>query len=144
MNYKKDTNNVLKEIQERGFITEREINLLKNRLNHNKIGYEDIKILFENGEGIKISNEQTEKGLNWLKNKGWTTTGKERKNSPFGYREEEAIKTFKEFKLIELHNNNNYYQSQNEINNYVPVYLVIGKKNNFEYYMESGTAKIIG
>lgn len=143
-NIKENTKQLIKEILKRGFITEAETNLIKNRMNHKKINYEDIQDLFKSGNGIKITPEQTEKGLSWLKDKWKTPRGIERKNNPFGYREEEALETFKEFKLVDFHNNVNYYQSELEIFNFIPVWVVIGKKSNFQYYVEMGEPKIIG
>lgn len=137
----------LQEIKDKGIITEQEINLICRRLNNKgKYTIEHITFLFDlpNDSRLKITQEQTEKGLNWLKDKWKTPKGIERKNNPFGYREEEAIKTFKEFKLIDFHNNINSVQASYNISNYVPIYAVMGKTSSFQYYLEAGKPIITG
>lgn len=134
-----DKKQLIKDIIERGVITEKEINLIKRRLNHNVYKWEDIEDLTD----LKITPEQTEKGLSWLKNKWKTPTGLERKNNPFGYREEKAIETFKEFRLSSFTNRNTYYQAEIGINNWIPVYDVIGKESDFQYIL-TGEVEIIG
>lgn len=84
------TTNKVNEIIERGFITESEINLLKNRVNN---GRADVCELDDLG-GLAITDEQTAKDLNWLLNKWKTPRGTERKNNPFGYREEDILENF--------------------------------------------------
>jgi hypothetical protein len=127
------TKEIVKEIQTKGFITEQQMNLLKRRLNNCKISFDDIKVLFDDGEGVKITPEQTEKSLTWLKD-----------NNPFGYREEQAIKTFIEFRLSDFVDNVNYHQAEKGIHNFMPVFTIIGKESNFQYYVELGQPKIIG
>lgn len=125
-------------------LTEQQINLLKRRLNDGKIKHSDI--FGESGEKVfRLTPEQTRKGLKWLMNKWKTPRGVERKNNPFGYREQNVLENFSHFELADFHNNVNYWQSQSGINNYVPVWDVIGKGNiGFQYYMEGGEPKIIG
>ncbi len=132
---KEDKKQLIKDILKRKIITEREVNLICRRLNHNVYTWEDVEVL----QDLKITPEQTHKGLTWLKNKAWTPRGIERKNSPFGYREEEAIKTFKEFRLSSFTNRGNQYRDF-----WCPVWDVIGKDSGFQYVVESGTASIIG
>ena len=92
-----------------------------------------------------VSPAQTKKGYDWLMNKWKTPRGVERKNNPFGLREQEILDDFGHFELKEYINNVNAYQSQAGINNYQPVWEVVSKGgSSFEYYMEMGLPKIIG
>ncbi len=134
---------------EKGFITEKEILKIKMRLNGTSgagkqtTQFKPSDIQFPDG-GFKLSPEQTQKGLTWLKDQWQTPNGKERKNNPFGYREEDAIKNFTEFRLIDFFDTASYYAVQSGIHNYIPVYEVIGKENNFQYYYNGGKVSIIG
>ena len=130
-----DKKQLIKDILKRKIITEREVNLICRRLNHKVYTWDDIEEL----QDLKITPEQTHKGLTWLKNKGWTPLGKVRKNTPFGYREENAIETFKEFRLSSFTDRGNQFREY-----WIPVWDVIGKENSFQYVVEMGTASIIG
>jgi hypothetical protein len=128
----------LEDIKKRGTITEREILLIKRRLNNGTYKYDDIQDI----EDLKITPSQTQKGLAWLRNKWQTPRGVERKNNPFGYREEDAIENFKEFRLNSF---TDIRQSSFAFPNYVPVYDVYSKKGfGFQYYVQGGEPKIIG
>lgn len=135
MNKIEEKKQLIKDILKRKVITEQEVNLICRRLNHKVYTWEDVKNL----QDLKITPQQTHKGLTWLKNKGWTPRGIVRKNTPFGYREEQAIETFKEFRLNSFTNRGNMY-----IDYWRPVWDVLGNKNSFQYVVESGTASIIG
>ncbi len=127
--------NLYQEIARRGVITEREIITLKSRLNRGKTEVLDI---FKNGY-LNITPEQSEKGLNWLLNQWKTPRGKERKNNPFGYREQEIIEDFERFELVDLIDNGNAYFSA-----FLPVYRVIDRAgNHFDYFVNLGFCKII-
>lgn len=130
----------LEEIKKKDTITEQEILLIKRRLNDGTYSIADINEITNK----KLTSEQTKKGLAWLKNKGWGKTGKERSTTPYGYREENVIKSFEKIELIDFNDNVNYTQAQMGIHNYQPVYAVIGKEGRFEYYTELGEPKIIG
>ncbi len=140
-NPKKDSKKLfLEDVKKRGSITEREMLLIKRRLNDGTYKWEDVQDL----QNLKITSEQTQKGLSWLKNQGWTPKGVERKNNPFGHREEEAINSFKEFRLNSFTNDNTAFQQEHGINNWIPVYDVIGTKGNFQYILKGGEVSIIG
>ena len=71
------TEKVIEEIKRNGFITERQINLLKNRANRGEfIDFYDLQY-------THITPEHTEKGIKYLLNLYKTPTGKIRKNNPF-------------------------------------------------------------
>lgn len=123
-------------------MTEREVLLLKRRLNDRKIKADDIAF----NDGFKLTPEQTQKGYKWLMNQ-WKSpkTGIVRKTNPFGYREENVLEKFKEFKLIDFIDNVTPFQREIGIKNYQPVYRVIAKDgSSFQYYNKAGIPKIIG
>lgn len=129
------TTNKVNEIITRGYITESEINLLKNRVNHGKA---DLCELDDLG-GMDITEEQTAKGLNWLLNKWQTPRGKERKNNPFGYREQDILANFDKFTFSGLYDAGRYCPF------FVPLYVVYAKDGrHFEYYVWGGEVQIIG
>ena len=125
----------IEDIKNKGTITEKELLLVKRRLNDGTYKYQDVQDLTD----LKLTPEQNAKGLKWLKNQGWTPRGIERKNNPFGYREEDTINSFQEFRLNSFTNVSHF-----DYPNYIPVYDVVGKKGSFQYIMEGGKVKIIG
>lgn len=127
---KTKTEDVLK----KDVLTEKDINLLKNRANRGEV----IEFDLDNRE-YEITPEQTRKGLDFLNNLRRTPTGKERKNNPFGAREEEALDTFVCFKFDGLHDAGNQW-----VKFYVPIYTVCGKDTVFTYYYTRGGINIIG
>ena len=117
----------------KGFITERDILTLKSRLNKGQ--NEDWHKLCDLEE-IKITPEQSEKGLKWLLNKLETPTGKERKNNPFDYWQEQIIRNFESFTLCDFYNIGNFYPF------YVPIYTIYGNGgDSFSYYVQGGEIK---
>lgn len=120
-----------KDIADKDLLTEKEINLLKNRANKG----EDIELK----EEYSITEEQTQKGLAYLMNQWKTPRGVERKNNPFGAREQEALETFQHFTFDGFYNGGNSF-----VNWYVPIYSVVGKDTAFQYTMKNGGVYIIG
>ncbi|GAG29485.1 unnamed protein product [marine sediment metagenome] len=132
---------------EKGYLTEREVLLLKNRLNGvNKAGFKHSEIPFpEEGEGFSLTPQQIEKGRYWLVNQWKTPRGTERKNNPFGYREQHVLEEFETIKLVDFVDKANYYQNQYGIRAYQPYYRVEGKDGStFEYLVWSGQCQILG
>ena len=116
--------NIYAEIAERGVITEREVNLMKNRLNR---GY-NIYGIFDNGP-LDITPEQTEKGLAWLKNLNRTPRGAIRKNNPFTKKQASVLSNFRKFQLIGFWDNGTWCHSW-----YIPIYRVWPNKGkHFDY-----------
>jgi hypothetical protein len=77
-----------------------------------------------------IMPEQAAKGLKWLMNHWHTPTGRERKNNPFGLREQKVLESFRRFRLIDF-----YDISTGILPFYVPVYRVESLNgNSFDYY----------
>lgn len=117
----------------KGFITERDLLTLKSRLNRGE--YDDWDKLCEL-DAIKITPEQSKKGLDWLLNKLQTPTGRERKNNPFNYWQEQIIRNFERFELCDFYNIGNFYPF------YVPIYTIYGNGgDSFSYYVQGGEIK---
>lgn len=115
-------------VARRGFILESEISCIKSRANRGN--FEDYEKLFAESYGVQISPEQTAKGLSFLLNLWKTPRGKERKNNPFGYREQAILDDFKEFQFVDIYNASRGYCPF-----YLPVYRVIANDGSaFEYY----------
>ena len=132
---KAQTKDIIKEILKTKSISEQEINLLKRRLNS---GEKMQDLMYDIDEYIKLTGNQTQKGLKYLLNKWQTPKGATRKTNPFGYRETEVLDTFKEF----------YFAGFRSIgfwnNFYVPVYTVQGEKGYFDYHLNGGKIEIVG
>lgn len=126
----KDISLIISEIETKGFITEREILLLKRRAN---AGDKEAANFWP---CVECTGEQTEKTYKWLKNLYVTPNGKERKNNPFGYREMNILDNWNgekaEFKGF-------YDAGRYGFHNYLPVYDFGG----MEYYV-CGGIQIIG
>lgn len=131
------TTNKVNEIVTRGYITEKEINLLKNRVNNDRASISELDDL----GGMRITIEQTAKGLTWLIDKWKTQRGTERKNNPFGYREQDILENFDHFELAGFYNASDSYNRAF----YVPLYDVCAKDGrHFEYYVWGGEVQIVG
>jgi len=131
---------------EKGYLTEREVLLVKNRLNKMDGEFKHYDIPFpEDGSGFMLTPEQVEKGRYWLFNRWQTPRGKERKNNPFGYREQRVLEDFETIKLVDFVNRANYTQTQYGIRAYQPYYRVIGSDGStFEYLVWGGKCEILG
>lgn len=132
MNYTDKTNELLKQKE----LTEKEINLICRRLNNGQV---EMSALEFNEDGYNITQEQTSKGLAWLVDQWKTPRGIERKNNPFGYREQEAIEKFTHFTLEYIFDAGNSFRSW-----YVPVWGVHAPEAGFQYYVKGGQPEIIG
>ena len=128
---------LLKGITDGEPIKERQVVLLKNRWTKGVRDKETTEAMdYVNSNEVMITPEQTKKGLDFLKNLWKTPTGKERKNNPFGYREQKALETFEYFTLDRFKNLGTGYDW------YVPVYTVHGDTGYFTYYYD-GKVNII-
>lgn len=102
----------------------------------------EIKAIFNdsNFEDFELSAEQSLKGFDWLKNLWVTPKGAERKNNPFGYREQSALENFDRITLKGY-----YYAGNRYFTHYIPLYDVYAKTDyGFEYYVWNGQISIIG
>lgn len=130
----KSTEELLKEITIRGIITEKEIALIKKRSNAEQKDLWDYNL-----PEVECTPEQTEKALKWLKDLYQTPRGIERKNNPFGYREEDVILDPSASLFFD-----GYYQDGNYIKFFVPICTVTGAGASFQYYVSCGKINIIG
>lgn len=129
-----------KNIMETNTITEKEINLIKLRMNNNKVDedtQEIIDYIWDNSP--QLTPDQNRKGIDYLRNLWKSPTGKERANNPFGYREQEALETFEYFELRGFYDAGNRYRKF-----YVPLYICVGAETSFEYYISGGGINIVG
>lgn len=130
----KTTNNTIFEnIHERGYMTEREMLLLKSRSNK---AQKDLFQYDEFTEYIPVSEEWANKGLKWLKSL-LKKNGEPKAGQNLGYREIEIIKTAKpsEFSFICFYDAGNGW-----FRNFIPVYNVAG----MEYRVEAGRIVVAG
>ena len=128
------TEQLIAAIKETNTITESQLNLLKRRMNNG----EKIDVTFIWDGEIQLSPEQNKKGIEFLRDQWQTKTGKERKNNPFGYREQEVINNFTHFELAGFYDTARYGQRSF----FIPLYRCCGD-GCFEYYY-NGTVNIVG
>ena len=129
------TEEIIKEIFKSRTISEKEINLLKNRKNNGKV----VGLDYDLGEDIMLTKDQEAKGLKYLMNQWKGKSGAVRKNNPFGYREQEALESFKYFEFAGFYDAGNFIRRF-----YVPVYSVVGNDGCFDYAIYNGKVNILG
>ena len=130
----KTTNNTIFEnIHERGYMTEKEMLLLKSRSNK---AQKDLFQYDEFSEYVPLSEDWSNKGLKWLKSL-LKKNGEPKAGQNLGFREIEIIKSAKqsEFSFVCFFDaGNGWYR------NYIPVYNVAG----MEYFVFGGKINVIG
>ena len=130
----KTTNNtIIEQIKTRGYMTEREMLLLKSRSNK---AQKDLFQYDEFSEYIPLSEEWANKGLQWLKSL-IKKNGEPKAGQNLGFREIEIIKsaTPEDFSFVCFYDaGNGWYR------NYLPVYNVAG----MEYRAEAGRIVVTG
>ena len=131
----KTTNNatIFENIRERGYMTEKEMLLLKSRSNKSQ---KDIFRYDEFYGYISLSEEFANKGLKWLKSL-LKKNGEPKAGQNLGDRETEIIKnaTASDIKFVCFYDNGNGWYR-----NFVPIYNVAG----MEYYVSSGFIQVVG
>lgn len=134
-NMKTTNNTIFENIHERGYMTEKEMQLLKNRSNKAQKDLFNYDLDLD-GYGIKLDEEWANKGLQWLKSL-LKKNGEPKAGQNLGYREIEIIKTAtaSEFKFVYFYDNGNGWHR-----NYLPVYNVAG----MEYYVSGGFIQVVG
>ena len=136
-NLVKDTIKVIEQIKERGYITEREITLFKNRAQK---GIDEANIGHLKNDFL-ISEEQKLKCLKWMRNLYKTPKGDERKNNPFGYREQRILNANDcEIKCYLT----GFYNIGKLGDFYIPVYRYEYNEYYFDCYVACGECIIIG
>ena len=130
----KTTNNatIFENIHERGYMTEKEMLLLKSRSNK---AQKDLFQYDEFNEYIPISEEWANKGIQWLKSL-LKKNGEPKAGQNLGDREIEIIKsaTPEDFTFV------CFYDAGNWNRYYIPVYNVAG----MEYRVEAGRIVVTG
>lgn len=122
-------------------LDENEVLLLKRRLNTGKLTQDDIFGKDWDKEYL-LSPDQNKKGYDWVYDQYKTPAGKERKNNPLGYREQEVVENFSHFTLDSFQDTAFGYSG---VHFYVPVYRMHSKDGkSFSYYVSGGEMKIIG
>ena len=129
----KTTNNtIFEQIKTRGYMTEREMLLLKSRSNK---AQKDLFQYDEFNEYIPLSEEWANKGIQWLKSL-LKKNGEPKAGQNLGDREIEIIKsaTPEDFTFV------CFYDAGNWNRYYIPVYNVAG----MEYRVEAGRIVVTG
>ena len=131
----KTTNNstIFENIHERGYMTEKEMLLLKSRSNK---AQKDLFQYDEFNGYISLSGEWANKGLQWLKSL-IKRNGEPKAGQNLGDREIEIIKnaTASDFTFVCFYDNGNGWYR-----NFAPVYNVAG----MEYRVEAGKIVVMG
>ena len=124
---------IIAEVAERGYITEKEINLLKCRSNRDGRDVINYELL---GEYVPVTPEQGAKCLLWLK-KLLKRNGEPREGQNLGYREIDIINTATEnnFEFVCLYDCGN-----KRFSSFVPVY----RCGAMEYYVIGGKIHVVG
>lgn len=130
---KTTTKELIAAIEERGYITENEINLLNRRAN---AGDKEVDGIYDI-DYLPLTKEQTDKAVKWLRSLHYTPSGKVRAGSPYGYREIAIIDSLNhkmEFR--------GFYDATRckYVRNNVPLYNCDG----MEYYVLGGEINIVG
>ena len=130
---------LVNEIKAQGYATEKQILLLKSRMNRNKENASEINDLTANIMPIRLTAEQAEKGREWLLRKNLKNNGEFRKNSSLGYRELHILNNAKEAYLSYFYPNGNRFFTY-----YTPVWSIDTNEEHFEYMIDGGETKILG
>lgn len=129
---------IFENVRQNCYISEREINLLKNRSNkegHDLFNYDLIDEVGE-GYGVPVTPEQGARGLHWLQGL-IKRNGEPKSGQNLGYREIEIIKnaTKDDFSFVGFYDAGNRYFSV-----FVPIY----RCDAMEYYVFDGKIQVVG
>ena len=131
----KTTNNatIFENIHERGYMTEKEMLLLKSRSNK---AQKDLFQYDNFSDYVPMSEEWASKGLKWLQSL-IKKNGEPKAGQNLGYREIEIIKTAtaSDFSFVCFYDAGNCFYHY-----YLPVYNVAG----MEYFVSGGKINVIG
>ena len=125
-------------IKEQGFATEKQIQLLKSRMNKSRENASEIFNLLDSVLPIRLTEEQTAKGREWLLRKNLKNNGQFRKNATLS---ENNISVLKDAKT-EAYLSNFYDLGNRYITNNVPIYRYENENDCFEYYVQFGDAQL--
>lgn len=130
---------LVKTIKIQGFATEKQIQLLKSRMNKSRENEKEISNLIADILPIKLTNVQMVKSVLWLYGKNIKKNGEFRKNSSLGYRELHILNNAKEAYLSYFYPNGNRFFTY-----YTPVWSIDTNEEHFEYMIDGGETKILG
>jgi hypothetical protein len=123
-------------IKEQGFATEKQIQLLKSRMNKSRDNASEINDLTADIMPIKLTEEQAEKGREWLLRKNLKNNGEFRKNATLSENEISVLKNTQTAAYL-----SDFYDLGNGfITNNVPIYRYKNANDCFEYYVQFGDA----
>ena len=129
---------IFADVKANGFMTEKDMRLVKNRSNKEQKDYFDYDLIesINDGYGIPMDEEWANKGIKWLKSL-LTKNGEPKSGQPLGYREIEIIKNAEpsDFTFMGFYN-----AGMHGYRNYIPVYGIGG----MEYYVYDGKIKVVG
>lgn len=129
---------IFADIRANGFMTERDMKLLKNRSNKEQKDCFDYDLLnsINKGYGIPIDGEWANKGLQWLKSL-LKKNGEPKAGQSLGYREIDIIQTAEpdDFTFFGFYDAGRY-----GFMNLLPLYRIGG----MEYYVSCGKIQVVG
>ena len=129
---------IFEEVRANGFMTEKDMELLKNRSNKEGKDFFDYDLMesLSSGYGIPIDEEWANKGIKWLKSL-LTKNGEPKSGQSLGYREIDIIQTAEpsDFTFRGFYDAGRY-----GFRNFLPLYGVAG----MEYYVSCGKIQVIG
>jgi len=129
---------LVNEIKAQGYATEKQILLLKSRMNRNKENASEINELTANIMPIRLTAEQAEKGREWLLRKNLKNNGEFRKNATLSENEISVLKdTQTAAYLSDFCDFGNRYVTNN-----VPIYRYENENDAFDYYVQGGDAQL--
>ena len=129
---------IFEDVRANGFMTEKDMKLLKNRSNKEGKDFFDYDLMesLSSGYGIPIDEEWANKGIVWLKSL-LKKNGEPKSGQSLGYREIRIIQnaepsdfTFRGF----------YDAGRYGFRNFLPLYGIAG----MEYYVSCGKIQVIG
>ena len=129
---------IFEDVRANGFMTEKDMKLLKNRSNKEGKDFFDYDLMesLSSGYGIPIDEEWANKGIMWLKSL-LKKNGEPKSGQSLGYREIDIIQTAEpsDFTFRGFYDAGRY-----GFRNFLPLYGIAG----MEYYVSCGKIQVIG
>ena len=129
---------IFEDVRANGFMTEKDMELLKNRSNKEGKDFFDYDLMesLSSGYGIPIDEEWANKGIKWLKSL-LKKNGEPKSGQSLGYREIDIIQTAEpdDFTFRGFYDAGRY-----GFRNFLPLYGIAG----MEYYVSCGKIQVIG
>lgn len=129
---------IFEDVRANGFMTEKDMKLLKSRSNKEGKDFFDYDLMesLSSGYGIPIDEEWANKGIVWLKSL-LKKNGEPKSGQSLGYREIDIIQTAEpsDFTFRGFYDAGRY-----GFRNFLPLYGIAG----MEYYVSCGKIQVIG